>query len=212
MSDEVKLCEEICVVGVSLYVCGYVVGSVGNISVCLYDGWLIMLIDVCFGWFDLNDIVKVGVDGQFVLGGKLLKMFVLYCGIYVCNVVVNGVVYMYLMYFVVLMFVGVWCDIDVLLLIMLYYVMKVGYILLICYCCFGDLVVVVEVVVLVDQVCGVLFDCFGFVMWGLLVLYVLYVFEEFEEIVWLWLMMQLKLELLFDVVFDELCQIFGVCW
>lgn len=41
MSNENTLREEICEVGASLYTRGYTVGSAGNISARLDDGWLI---------------------------------------------------------------------------------------------------------------------------------------------------------------------------
>ena len=73
MSDEAKLREEICVVGASLYARGHAVGSAGNISARLPDGWLITPTDACLGRLDPNDIAKVGLDGQPVSGGKPSK-------------------------------------------------------------------------------------------------------------------------------------------
>ena len=47
MSRENALREEICDVGRSLYQRGYTVGSAGNISARLDDGWLITPTDIC---------------------------------------------------------------------------------------------------------------------------------------------------------------------
>ncbi|MGO4611417.1 class II aldolase/adducin family protein, partial [Variovorax sp. 2RAF20] len=46
---ESALREEICRVGVSLYQRGYTVGTAGNISARLDDGWLITPTDACLG-------------------------------------------------------------------------------------------------------------------------------------------------------------------
>ena len=52
MSQESKLREEICRIGASLYQRGYTVGSAGNISARLDDGWLITPTDACLGQLD----------------------------------------------------------------------------------------------------------------------------------------------------------------
>ncbi len=52
MSTENQLREEICRIGASLYQRGYTVGSAGNISARLDDGWLITPTDACLGMMD----------------------------------------------------------------------------------------------------------------------------------------------------------------
>jgi ribulose-5-phosphate 4-epimerase/fuculose-1-phosphate aldolase len=47
MSKESALRDEICRIGASLYARGYTVGSAGNISVRLDDGFLITPTDAC---------------------------------------------------------------------------------------------------------------------------------------------------------------------
>ena len=58
-SEEAKIREEICVTGASLYTRGYTVGSAGNISARLEDGWLITPTDACLGRLDPAQIAKV---------------------------------------------------------------------------------------------------------------------------------------------------------
>ncbi len=56
MIDENALRQEICDVGRLLYGRGYTVGSAGNISARLDDGWLITPTDACLGRMDPADI------------------------------------------------------------------------------------------------------------------------------------------------------------
>ncbi len=73
MSVEARLREEICTVGASLYARGYTVGSAGNISARLEDGWLITPTDACLGRLDPAAIAKVGLEGDWVSGDKPSK-------------------------------------------------------------------------------------------------------------------------------------------
>ena len=63
MSAENKLRDEICDIGKLLYGRGYTVGSAGNISARLNDGWLITPTDACLGRLDPGDIAKVNLAG-----------------------------------------------------------------------------------------------------------------------------------------------------
>lgn len=212
MSDEAKLREEICVVGASLYARGHAVGSAGNISARLHDGWLITPTDACLGRLDPNDIAKVGADGQPVSGGKPSKTLALHRGIYARNAAANGVVHTHSTHLVALTLAGVWRDTDVLPPITPYYVMKVGHIPLIRYRRPGDPAVAAEVAALADQLRGVLLDRLGPVMWGPSVSHASYALEELEETARLWLMTQPKPEPLSDAALDELRQTFGARW
>lgn len=64
VNKEQALREEICDVGRSLYQRGYTVGSAGNISARLDDGWLITPTDVCLGRLDPAAIAKVNLAGS----------------------------------------------------------------------------------------------------------------------------------------------------
>ena len=61
-STEARVREEICTIGASLYQRGYTVGTAGNISARLDDGWLITPTDACLGFLDAARLSHVGAD------------------------------------------------------------------------------------------------------------------------------------------------------
>ena len=81
-TNESALREEICRIGASLYQRGYTVGSAGNISARLDDGWLITPTDACLGFLDPAAIAKVNAAGEWVSGDKPSKTLVLHRAIY----------------------------------------------------------------------------------------------------------------------------------
>ena len=212
MSVEAKLREEICVVGASLYARGHAVGSAGNISARLDDGWLITPTDACLGRLDPAGIAKVDLNGQAVSGGKPSKTLTLHRGIYARNAEANGVVHTHSTHLFSLTLAGVWRDTDVLPPITPYYVMKVGHIPLIRYRRPGDPQVAAEVAAFAYQVRGVLLERLGPVVWGTSVSQASYALEELEETARLWLMTEPKPEPLSDTVLDELREAFGARW
>jgi ribulose-5-phosphate 4-epimerase/fuculose-1-phosphate aldolase len=210
--SEAKVREEICVTGASLYARGYTVGSAGNISARLDDGWLITPTDVCLGRLDPAQIAKVDLEGNAVSGGKPSKTLALHRGVYERNREARGIVHTHSTHLVALTLAGVWNDADVLPPITPYYVMKVGHIPLIRYRRPGDPAVAAEVAALADQVRGVLLERLGPVMWGPSVSHASYALEELEETARLWLMTHPKPEPLSDAALDELRQTFGARW
>jgi len=72
-ANENALREEIARVGQSLYARGYTVGTAGNISARLADGWLITPTDACLGMLDPARIAKVSTAGEWVSGDKPSK-------------------------------------------------------------------------------------------------------------------------------------------
>ena len=91
-TNEAKVREEICLTGASLYQRGYTVGTAGNISARLDDGWLITPTDACLGRLDPTDIAKVDLAGNAVSGGKPSKTLALHRGIYSRNGEACGIV------------------------------------------------------------------------------------------------------------------------
>src|SRR6202012_1197276 len=122
-ADEAKLREEICAVGASLYQRGYTVGSAGNISARLDDGWLITPTDACLGRLDPNDIAKVDLEGNHVSRGRPSKTLGLHRRIDESNAEAGGVVHTHSTHLVALTLAGVWKNDDVLPPITPYYVM-----------------------------------------------------------------------------------------
>ena len=133
MSNENALREEICEVGASLYARGYTVGSAGNISARLEDGWLITPTDACLGRLDPAAIAKVSLAGEWVSGDKPSKTLALHRQVYDRNPGVGGMVHTHSTHLVALTLAGVWHEDDILPPLTPYQVMKVGHIPLIAY-------------------------------------------------------------------------------
>ncbi|MFP6560413.1 aldolase [Paraburkholderia sp. B3] len=212
MSTEAILRETICTVGASLYARGHAVGTAGNISAKLDDGWLITPTDACLGRLDPVQIAKVNLAGQTVSGGKPSKTLALHRGIYARNAGARGVVHTHSTHLVALTLAGVWRDTDVLPPITPYYVMKVGHIPLIRYRRPGDPQVADEVAALADRVRGVLLERLGPVVWAPTVEQASAVLEELEETARLWLMTNPKPEPLDEAALDDLRRSFGARW
>ena len=71
--SETALREQLCVLGASLFQRGFSVGSAGNISVRLPDGYLMTSTNSCLGRLDPARISKLGLDWGLVSGDKPSK-------------------------------------------------------------------------------------------------------------------------------------------
>ena len=186
MSVEAKLREEICRIGASLYQRGYTVGSAGNISARLDDGWLITPTDACLGFLDPAVISKVDAGGNWVAGDKPSKTLVLHRAVYDNNPEMHAVVHTHSTHLVSLTIKGVWKEEDVLPPITPYYVMKVGHIPLIKYARPGAPEVAEQVARIASRVRGVLLERLGPVVWESSVSKAAFALEELEETAKLW--------------------------
>ncbi|MDB6141649.1 MAG: fucA, partial [Pseudomonas sp.] len=207
MSNENALREEICEVGRSLYGRGYTVGSAGNISARLVDGWLITPTDACLGRLDPSAIAKVTLAGEWVSGDKPSKTLALHRQVYERNpevngAEVNGVVHTHSTHLVALTLAGVWSDQSILPPLTPYQVMKVGRIPLIRYQRPGSPDVAAQVRELAIQVRGVMLERLGPVVWESSVSKASYALEELEETARLWSMTQPKPEPLSEEALD----------
>ncbi|WP_043229878.1 aldolase [Pseudomonas sp. CF161] len=212
MSKENALREEICDVGRSLYQRGYTVGSAGNISARLDDGWLITPTDVCLGRLDPAAIAKVNLAGEWVSGDKPSKTLALHRQVYDRNPGVGGVVHTHSTHLVALTLAGVWQADDILPPLTPYQVMKVGHIPLIGYQRPGSPNVAEQVAQLANRVRGVMLERLGPVVWESSVSRASYALEELEETARLWLMTQPRPEPLSQAALDELRETFGAAW
>ena len=212
MSAEARLREEICTVGASLYARGYTVGSAGNISARLEDGWLITPTDACLGRLDPAAIAKVGLNGDWVSGYKPSKTLALHRQVYDRNPGVGGVVHTHSTHLVALTLAGVWRPDDVLPPITPYQVMKVGHIPLIPYARPGAASVAEQVAQLANQVRGVMLERLGPVVWESSVSKASFALEELEETARLWLLSEPRPAPLDAAALAELAETFGAVW
>ena len=212
MNNENALREEICDVGGLLYSRGYTVGSAGNISARLDDGWLITPTDACLGRLDPAAISKVNLAGEWVSGDKPSKTLALHREVYDRNPGVGGVVHTHSTHLVALTLAGVWHEDDILPPLTPYQVMKVGHIPLIAYERPGSPKVAERVAQLANSVRGVMLERLGPVVWESSVSRASYALEELEETARLWLMSNPKPAPLDQAALDELREVFGVQW
>jgi ribulose-5-phosphate 4-epimerase/fuculose-1-phosphate aldolase len=189
MSAENKLREEICDIGRLLFGRGYTVGSAGNISARLDDGWLITPTDACLGRLDPAAIAKVNLAGEWVSGDKPSKTLMLHREVYDRNPSVGGVVHTHSTHLVALTLAGVWQQNDILPPITPYQVAK-----------------------LANSVRGVMLERLGPVVWESSVAKAAFALEELEETARLWLMSNPKPEPLDAAALEDLRQAFGVTW
>lgn len=212
MSAEARLREEICTVGASLYARGYTVGSAGNISARLEDGWLITPTDACLGRLDPAAIAKVGLNGDWVSGDKPSKTLALHRQVYDRNPGVGGVVHTHSTHLVALTLAGVWRPDDILPPITPYQVMKVGHIPLIPYARPGAASVAEQVAQLANRVRGVMLERLGPVVWESSVSKASFALEELEETARLWLLTEPRPAPLDAAALAELAETFGASW
>ncbi|WP_288477708.1 aldolase [uncultured Pseudomonas sp.] len=212
MSVEARLREEICTVGASLYARGYTVGSAGNISARLEDGWLITPTDACLGRLDPAAIAKVGLNGDWVSGDKPSKTLALHRQVYDRNPGVGGVVHTHSTHLVALTLAGVWRPDDILPPITPYQVMKVGHIPLIPYARPGAASVAEQVAQLANRVRGVMLERLGPVVWESSVSKASFALEELEETARLWLLTEPRPAPLDAAALAELAETFGASW
>jgi len=212
ISTENQLREEICRTGASLFQRGYTVGSAGNISARLDDGWLITPTDACLGYLDPAQIAKVDAAGNWVSGAKPSKTLALHRMVYDNNPEMHGVVHTHSTYLVNLSIQGVWSQEDVLPPITPYYVMKVGHIPLISYRRPGDPVVAEKIRALANQVRGVLLERLGPMVWESSVSKAAYALEELEETAKLWHLAGGNITALDESALQELREVFNARW
>jgi 3-dehydro-4-phosphotetronate decarboxylase len=119
--------------GASLFQRGYTVGSAGNLSVRLLDGYLITPTDACLGNLDAKSISKLDLQCNWISGDKPSKTIALHRRIYEANAKAQGIVHTHSTHLVALTLRGVWRKDDILPPITPYQVMKVGHVPLIDY-------------------------------------------------------------------------------
>jgi ribulose-5-phosphate 4-epimerase/fuculose-1-phosphate aldolase len=209
---ESKAREEIARIGADLYSRRYTVGTAGNISARLEDGWLITPTDACLGNLEPGAIAKVSSDGKWISGDKPSKTLVLHRSIYDYNPGVGGVVHTHSTNLVALTLAGVWREENVLPPITPYQIMKVGKVPFISYRRPGHSSVAERVRELANDVRAVLLDRLGPVVWGAFVSQAAWSLEELEETAKLWLMLDPKPTAMTEEQIEDLRVTFGAHW
>src|SRR5258706_6676760 len=93
--NELKIREEICVFGKSMFDRGLTVGSSGNISVRLDDGWLMTPTNSCLGRLDPATLSKVDAKGHLQSGEKQTKESVLHLSMYAERPAAGAIVHLH---------------------------------------------------------------------------------------------------------------------
>ncbi|HKU97800.1 MAG TPA: aldolase [Vineibacter sp.] len=190
MPSETRIRDEICRIGESLYRRNYTVGSAGNISARLDDGFLITPTDACLGFLDPAGLAKLDRNGHQVAGDRASKTILLHRAVYGARPDVGGIVHTHSTNLVALSMLPGVNPSDVLPAITPYFVMKVGHVPMIPYRRPGDPVVADLVLAHAASVRAVLLERLGPLVWHDSVSAACFALEELEETAKLWLMLR----------------------
>jgi ribulose-5-phosphate 4-epimerase/fuculose-1-phosphate aldolase len=181
MTSEAALREEICRVGASLFSRGYTVGTSGNMSARLPDGFLITPTDACLGTLDPARLAKLDRHGEQVSGDRASKTIRLHRAIYDADPAVGGVVHTHSTHLVALSLTPFVDPASFVPPLTPYHVMKAGRIPLIPYRRPGDPAVADMVVPHVRASRGVMLARIGPTFWHETVSAASFAIEEAEE-------------------------------
>ena len=213
MTSEAALRDEICRVGESLFNRGYTVGSAGNISARLPDGWLITPTDACLGRLDPARLSKIGPDGEQVSGDRASKTIRLHRAIYAADPAVGGIVHTHSTHLVALSLTPGVDPSNIIPALTPYHVMKAGRIPLIPYMRPGDAAVTALVAPHVRTGRGVMLARIGPTFWHDTVSAAAAALEEAEETAKLvFLTRGAVVPPLDDAQIAELRETFGARW
>ena len=182
--------DSICRLAKSLFERGLTIGSSGNISVRLDDGWLMTPTGSSMGNLDPNEISKLDLDGNLVSGKSPTKESFLHIAMYDERPDSGAVVHLHSTHSVA---VSCLADIDkknVLPPITAYYVMKIGKLPLVPYFPPGDINLVRAVKEMASNHHAVLLANHGPVVAGKTLEDAVYAIEELEETARLFLLLR----------------------
>ena len=182
--------DSICRLAKSLFERGLTIGSSGNISVRLDDGWLMTPTGSSMGNLDPNEISKLDLDGNLISGKSPTKESFLHIAMYDERPNSGAVVHLHSTHSVA---VSCLADIDkknVLPPITAYYVMKIGKLPLVPYFPPGDINLVRAVKEMASNHHAVLLANHGPVVAGKTLEDAVYAIEELEETARLFLLLR----------------------
>lgn len=211
--SEIRLRDEICRIGASLYQRGLTVGTAGNISARIDDGFLITPTDACLGYLDPAKLAKLDANGEQVSGDRASKTIRLHRAVYESDHNLRGIVHTHSTHLVAMSLLK---DIDpdnILGALTPYHVMKAGRIPLIAYHRPGAPEILDQIRSLVPHVRGVMLQRIGPTFWHDSVANASFALEEAEETAKLFFLTRgLALPPLTEDKIIELKQFFDVKW
>jgi len=139
MSAEVRLRDEICRLGASIFARGLTAGSSGNISARIADGWLMTPTNASLGRLDPARLSKLDDSGKLLSGDAPTKESFLHRVMYEEREKTGAVIHLHSTHSVAISCLADIDPVDVLPPITAYYVMRVGRLPLVPYYRPGDM-------------------------------------------------------------------------
>ena len=188
--SESRLREDICILGKSLFDRGLTVGSSGNLSVRLEDGWLMTPTNSCLGRLDPARLSKVDAKGALLSGDKQTKESFLHLSMYGERPDARAIVHLHSTHSVA---VSCLADIDPtqpIPPVTAYYVMKIGNLVLLPYYAPGDMALANAVKEVAGKHHAILLANHGPIVAGKDLESAVYATEELEETAKLYLLLR----------------------
>ena len=188
--NESRLREEICILGKSMFDRGLTVGSSGNISVRLEDGWLMTPTNSCLGRLNPANLSKVDANGNLLSGEKQTKESFLHLSMYGERPTAGAIVHLHSTHSVA---VSCLADVDPqqpIPPITAYYVMKIGNLVLLPYYAPGDMTLANAVKEVAGKHHAILLANHGPIVAGKDLESAVYATEELEETARLYLLLR----------------------
>lgn len=188
--NETKLREQMCLLGKSMFDRGLTVGSSGNLSVRIGDGWLMTPTNACLGRLDPATLSKVDAQGNPLSGDKPTKESFLHLSVYEKRPTAGAIVHLHSTHSVA---VSCLADTDPkqpIPPITPYYVMKIGNLVLLPYYAPGDTTLANAVREVAGKHHAILLANHGPVVAGKDLESAVYATEELEETAKLYLMLR----------------------
>lgn len=188
--SESKQREQICLLGKSMFDRGLTVGSSGNLSVRVDDGWLMTPTNACLGRLDPARLSKVDAQGNLLSGDKQTKESFLHLSMYEKRPEANAIVHLHSTHSVA---VSCLADTDPkqpIPPITAYYVMKIGNLVLLPYYAPGDMSLANAVKEVAGKHHAILLANHGPIVAGKDLESAIYATEELEETARLYLMLR----------------------
>lgn len=211
--EELRLREQLCELGRSMFERGLTAGSSGNLSVQLADGWLMTPTNVSLGRLDPARLSRLDAAGRLIGGDPPTKEAPLHTAVYERRGQARAIVHLHSTYSVA---VSLLRDVDpanVIPALTPYYVMKVGRLPLVPYHRPGDPRVADAIRDLAGEHAAVLLANHGPVVSGDSLEAAVNAIEELEETARLFLTLDGKpVRTLTEEQIDELRRHFGARW